>query len=1033
MAARTLRTARSIPMPACLQLTFMLAWIMTAFQALALDPARHLSQLHHTAWTLEDGAPPDVWALAQSRDGYLWLGTGSGLFRFDGVRFEKFQAAAGEQMPSLNVNALYADESGDIWIGFVSGDISRLHDGHLTNFKSGLPGAPVNQIVQDKNKVIWAALAGLDHGGGLVRFSDGKWQIVGKESGFSGGSTTSILPAKDGALWVASDTALFVLRPGTNRFEAVKEPLLGGNRILQAPNGRIWLSSGSRPGLRPVPVGPGNAGTDQGERLDPPVAPESASNHVIVDRDGTFWGTYQVGGVFRIVHPSTEAGNVPPVEALAEKLTLSDGLSSNIARPLLEDREGNIWVGTNLGLDRFRLTSVVAAPGIPATSRHGYFIARGEGGSVYVASSDMLFHAYPERSADIVAQLTAIPTFLAADRMSTIWLGLRDGLDRLANGQLWHVALPAEAHGIVGSWIQDDAATTCVSVLRNGVFCGRDGAWTKRALVVDAAHPAPTQLAYDSVGGIWLNYDDRLARFDQGEMHVFSAEDGLSIGGIDVVAPGTDDLLVGGEFGVARFDGLRFASLRSEQSPALSRITGIVETAHGDVWLNGIMGVVHVDRQDLLAAFTHPDQPLRTEIFDLRDGLPGVAQQDSHTQTALEASDGRLWFVTSHGIAWIDPRHLAHNAIPPPVSIRSVMANGREYLYPANLSLPKGTANIQIDYTALSLSIPERVRFRYRLDGVDTDWVDPGTRREAFYTKLEPGRYQFHLIAANNDGVWNTAGTTLTFVVPPTFMQSIWFKTILGLALCSGLWILYSVRLRQVSARMRGRLEERLAERERIARELHDTLLQGFQGLVLRFQAAAEQINPAHPARDAMETALDSADEILEEGRNRVFDLRTQAITEISQAFADIARRLLAGSTVDFSVIVEGRVRALHPVVQEEITRIGQEALANAVRHARPEAIEVLIAYSAHYIRLSVRDNGIGIEPGILKDGGRQHHFGMIGMRERALKVRGSFAIKSRPGAGTEIILSVPASVAYVQTGHRGLIRAQRKRLFEAR
>jgi signal transduction histidine kinase/ligand-binding sensor domain-containing protein len=992
-----------------------LASAMSAPRAFALDPTLDLLQMHHTCWTIEDGAPPDVWALAQSPDGYLWLGTGSGLFKFDGVRFEKLQLPAGEHLPSFNVNAIYADGTGDVWIGFVSGDISRLHAGHLKTFRPVLPGAPVYQIAEDRRGIMWAALKGLGHGGGLVRYSDGKWEVVGEGSGFTGGSTSSLVAARDGNLWVATETTLFVLRPGAKMFEVVGGPLRDGDRVLQAPDGGIWLSSGSSDGLRAVAPQSGNTGADSPERPAAPTPHAPASNHAIIDRDGTLWGTYPVGGVFRIARFATGNRGMVPTDRPIENFALSDGLSSDIARPVFEDREGNIWVGTNLGLDRFRPTNVVAAQGIPATSPNGYFIARGEGNSVFVASSDTLFRAHPDRPAEVIARFSSIPTFLAVDRSSAIWLGTRDGIQRLENGKLHPVPLPREANGIVGGWVQDDTGTICLSVLRTGVFCDIQGSWVRSPLRPDESQTAPTQIAHDNLGGTWLNYDDELARIDERGFRAYSAADGLSIGGIDIVAAGVDDVLLGGEFGLARYDGRKFSSLRYESIPAFSRITGIVEASNGNTWLNGIMGVVRVKDSDLLAAFAGSKSPLQYKVFDLRDGLPGVAQEDSHSQTALEAADGRLWFVTSHGVAWIDPRHLTQNAVPPPVSIRSVVANGAVYPQPGDLSLPERTENVEIDYTALSLSIPERVRFRYRLDGVDRDWVDPGTRRVAFYTKLEPGRYRFHVVAANNDGVWNLTGATLTFVVPPTFMQSIWFKALLLAALCSLLWLLYAARLRQLSARMRGRLEERLAERERIARELHDTLLQGFQGLVMRFQAAAERIGTAHPARREIDDALDTADEILEEGRNRVFNLRAGAEPDIAEAFAAAARRLLDGAAIDFSVTVEGRVRLLHPIVQEEITRIGQEALANAVVHGQPDTIAVLVVYQAHEIRMSIRDDGVGLDPKTLADDGQHRHFGIIGMRERARKIHGQFALKSRPGAGTEINLSVPASVAYVQ------------------
>jgi signal transduction histidine kinase len=452
----------------------------------------------------------------------------------------------------------------------------------------------------------------------------------------------------------------------------------------------------------------------------------------------------------------------------------------------------------------------------------------------------------------------------------------------------------------------------------------------------------------------------------------------------------------------------------------LSRLTGIVTATTGDTWLNGINGVIRISAGDLAAAFARPDRGLRYIAYDMKDGLPGVAQQDSDTPTAVEGTDGRLWFVTSHGVAWLDPRHLVRNLVPPPVSIRSLITGDAEYRYPGSVSLTAGSSNLEIDFTALSLSIPQRVQFRYKLSGVDADWIDPGARRQAFYTNLGPGSYRFQVIAANNDGVWNQSGATVAITIPPTFLQSVWFKLLL---LACGLliaWLLYSLRVRQITDRLRGRLEERLSERERIARELHDTLLQGFQGLIFRFQGVIGRLQPENPVRDMMEHALDQADDLLTEGRNRVLDLRAgHADADLSEVIGHSAERIMVASAASFRIIVEGKPRRLHGIVHEEVSRIAEEALSNAARHASARSVEVSIAYRSANFALHIRDNGIGMSPHAHAAAGPGSHFGIIGMRERARKVGGVLAVSSSPAAGTEITLSVPATTAYA----RALIR----------
>jgi signal transduction histidine kinase len=697
-----------------------------------------------------------------------------------------------------------------------------------------------------------------------------------------------------------------------------------------------------------------------------------------------------------------------------DRFALRDGLTSNIVVPILEDREGNLWVGTNLGLDRFRAANAVAAPGIPLTSLAGYQAASG-GEGIYVASGDTLFRAYPNRPADTLARLAVPPSLLYADRGGTVWVSSDDGQKRLTGTRLARASFPAPVRGAISSETQDRDGANWIVVNGRELFKQVRGNWQRVSLPATPRIDVIRQVLADAENRIWLNCGARLIMVHGDRVEAFSERDGLSIGRIEIIATGPDELLVGGDFGLSRFDGRHFQTLRSERYPVLARVSGILQTVRGDSWINGISGVVRVATRDLDAAFANPGHGLPYKVFDLGDGLPGVAQQDGYEPTVVGDAAGRIWFVTSHGVAWIDPSRLARNALPPPITIRSLTADGREYPFRPRLDLPAGSENVQIDYTALSLSAPERVRFRYRLEGVDRAWVDPGARRQAFYTKLAPGLYRFHIIAANNDGVWNRAGADLSFRIRPYFTQSIWFAMLCGLLFVAALWMIYLLRLRQATARIRGRLEERLTERERIARELHDTLLQGFQGLVLRFQAVAESIPTAHLARQKLEDALVRAEQVLVEGRDRILDLRaTEEPSDLSQTFVAAGARLQLEPSASFRVVVEGRPRALHPVVLDEISRIGDEALFNARRHAQARSIEVVIVYHPRELRVLFRDDGVGIDPETLTAGGKTGHFGLVGMRERAKRIQGQLIVASRHGAGPQVGLTIPARVAYI-------------------
>ena len=973
----------------------------------ALDPQRGLGQLHHTVWTIEDGAPPDVWALAQSVDGYLWLGTGGGLYRFDGVRFEKFRPAGGDRMPSANINALFASADGDLWIGFEAGQISRLRRGRLLTFVPPMNGASVLQIAGCHNGDIWAALKSRDRGG-LVRHASGRWSSIGPDWGLPPGGVASVLAARDGSIWAATAGWLWMLRPGSRQFTRTDERALARARIMQAQDGRIWLSPGGALAIHPIAEALQPAGLQRSPIG--PISPslEGSGEPLLIDRDHVLWSARATGGVFRV---GGDTG--------LERFSLADGLSSDIASPLLEDREGNIWVGTNLGLDRFRQADAVAAPGLPRTSRRGFQAAAGRDGAVYVLTGDTLFKAHPDRAAEPIARFEGWPRSLHVDRAGQVWAGFDQGIARLEGKRFRFAALPEGVRGSATGWLEH-RGRLCVSILEQGIFCNYPEGWSKAPGPLGAVRSAPVQMVSDGRGRTWLNYEDHLVMLDGAHQASFFERDGLKIGSVDVVAAWGDDVYAVGDFGIARFDGKGFQTIRSDRDSRLSRLSGIALGSDGALWLNGIEGVVRIAATDLAAAFARPGNLPRSRLFDLDDGLPGVAQQDANTQTVVAAGDGRLWFVTSHGVAWIDPRHLSRNTLAPPVAITRLVSGGRSFATLAPIDLPSGTTSIQVDYTALSLSIPGRVRFRYRLEGVDAGWVDPGSRRQAFYTGLGPGRYRFRVIAANNDGVWNRAGATLTFVIPPTFWQSIWFKLIIAAALIAGGWLLYSLRMRQIASSVRRQLEERVRERERIARELHDTLLQGFQGLVYRFQSAIDMLPAKHRARADMEEALDLADAALAEGRDRVRDLRSEtADNDLAEHFAAAAVQAESAAASLLRIVTEGQPRALCPIVLSEILRIGDEAILNAIRHSGAQEIVVSIVYHSREFLLQIADNGIGIAPEVIARGGRHNHFGMKGMRERAEVVGGHFSIASRPGGGTQVTLTVPGSIAYEPKGRR--------------
>jgi signal transduction histidine kinase len=369
----------------------------------------------------------------------------------------------------------------------------------------------------------------------------------------------------------------------------------------------------------------------------------------------------------------------------------------------------------------------------------------------------------------------------------------------------------------------------------------------------------------------------------------------------------------------------------------------------------------------------------------------------------------------------IDPKNLPRNALAPPVHIENLIVDGKSYSPRQSLRLPPLGHDLEIDYTGLSLVVPQKVQFRYRLEGRDKDWQDPGTRRQAFYTDLSPGQYQFRVIASNNDGVWNTSGASLEFAIEPALYQTWWLRTAALIATLGIIAWVIRRRMQVVALNVQARLVERLDERERIARELHDTLLQGILSASLQLEVADRQIAADATAKPVVQRVSNLLRQLADESRHAVRHLRSQRSQEenLERALTQISSDLAAPRKVKFSVIVEGTPRSLRPVVRDETYRIGGEALANVFRHADASAVETVLEYGRDHFRLLVRDDGQGIDPEVLS-AGREGHFGLSGMRERARRIGAQLKIRTAAGAGTEIDLIVPSSAAFERPDPHG-------------
>lgn len=976
-----------------------------------------LAQFNHKAWTTADGAPADVWAMAQTPDGWLWFGAPTGLYRFDGIQFERVILEGLDPRRSRAISVLYASDSGALWIGYVYGGASLLKGGQFTHFDEaqGMGRGTVGSFAEDTRGATWAACADA-----LLRYDGRQWTRIGSDWGFPDAYAGSVFLDRRGTLWIAGEHEIFFLERQSQRFQStgIRVEDVDSVDFIESPDGRTFYANDTGIHALPAqPAGPVRATINN-----------SRTSYVrLIDRAGDVW---LVGSpnVRRLPFDPARGELLFKDHPDPDRFTTQDGLSDAVTKTILEDREGNVWITTSAGVDRFRPTNVHRLP--PAVGQLGsHALAPAEKGAVWIGAYAGLIGSSLDGLWKFDDRLRRIPvpgitrvTAVDTDADGKLWIAGPEGVWRQERDEHFRkIAEPPE--GTRGQQVHaltiDFNGNPWISVVRSSLFRYRNGAWERNGNLPALPDQRPQVHALDHDGRLWFGYRDcTLAVVEADRVRIFGAAEGLDLGAIFALHVGPHTV-VASERRVAVLDNGRFHVLTTPADPTvLEGVTGIIEAKSGDLWFNGFKGAVRVTAVDLDRAVQNRTYQLPFELFDAEDGFPGMAQRVRPMPTISEGSDGRIWFVGTLNVAVLDPRSLRRNTIPPPVAIRAITAGGRGYSTANALSLAAGTRDLQVDYTALGLSRPDRIHFRYQLDGFDERWIEAGSRRQAFYTNLDPGHYKFHVAAANESGAWNDSGAALDIVIPPTFVQTKGFVALCIAAALVLLWLAYALRVRRLTAGLRNRLEERVAERERIARELHDTLLQGVQGLILKFQDVTEEIPRDSPARQMMENALDRADDVLIEGRDRVKDLRISPASgpDLPSAIGAMGAELAKQKANRFNLSIEGTPRPLDPIVREETLRIAQEALGNAFRHARATKIETEIIYHRAELRLRFRDDGCGIDSSILKTG-RPDHWGLPGMRERAKKIRANLEVWSRQGAGTEIELRVPARIAYLTNG----------------
>ena len=989
----------------------------------------------HESWTFKEGAPESVEALAQTADGYLWLGTPSGLFRCDGIRFELFRSPFGVQLPSTNVSALFAPVTGGLWIGYRFGGFSFLKNGKLTNFlELPAPTGTVQGFAQDRHGILWAATMG-----GVWRFDGSRWQqnpaewnpqLQAAQVGFD----------RDGILWVLTYSKglefgrqLFYLLPDGREFDKAGDNL----HVV----GFTWDADYTVLTTHEKMPGEPGSGVELASSL--PAYPILKKNSdQILDRAHGIWLVLGDGVVLR--HADGE-----PLAEIVTKASRSNSQVYDIdpyAYARLIDHEGSVWMGDPNGVHRFSY-SPLTQPQLPKSDRAYFTVAADEGGVVWISNgsgngSSTLYHV-AHGKADFQREQGGLTTFAYGAPDKTFWFGGEGGLSHMVNGHLTRVELPpemADKAPALLSITQDGLGGMWVSFGRAGLYRLKDGVWTKKGGHSDLT--SGSLIAFtDNAGRVWFGFPkNRVEVLDRDGVQEFGPRDGVQVGNVLAIYGRGSEIWIGGEFGLQQFEHGRFHAIRSVDHEWLRGISGIVETANGDLWLNGLGGIMHVRRAEIAEALKNPAYEVSAERFGRREGLPGLPSQLGKMPTAIEGTDGRLWFTVYNGVVWLDPARASNRLAPPPVTIQSVSADDRGYGIDSPIRLPAHTASVQISYAAISLSDPEAIRFRYKLRETDKDWHEAPLSNSVSYRNLPPGSYHFVVNASDTNGLWSDNSATAEFTILPAFYQTNWFRALCAAAFLGLLWLVYQLRLRQLQREFNARIDERVGERTRIARELHDTLLQSFQGLMFSFQAARNLLpGRTEEAIRTLEGAIHKGDEAIAEGRDAIQGLRANPALEsnlerqLTAAGKELARSSSAeGETPAFQVTVEGARQPLSPLLQDEVYRIAREILRNAFHHACASRIEAEITYDRQFFGLRIRDNGKGINRKVLEAGARQGHWGLPGVRERAKRIGARLKLWSEPDAGTEAELTVPARIAYGTVYRRQGSRLFRKSKVES-
>ena len=953
-------------------------------------------------WDVSRGYPGGrIYGITQSKDGYLWIGTDRGLIRFDGWEFRAFTHVGPLRTPIDSVYALAGDWQGNLLVSTESLQRLRLRNEALEELPRmpGQPEDPLSAIYQERNQSILIATVRR----GMVVY-DGS--IFAPLNG-TRSDVTAAVEARDGTVWMGTATEGLSAYPDRGIISWSKH-LHHAKVNALLPFGEHGLWVGTDKGLLQWD------GKDAPGRFFGPARVQA----MIEDRQGNLWvGSTQ--GLFRIGSGTASHEAVP--------------YASDVVTSLFEDREGDVWVGTATGITRLRqrvLSTYALDSGAIET-----------GGALFADKQGTLWCARPGRGlVRIAGDQTGnfLPagdyTSLAGDGQ-TLWLGQKDGalLRVKLSTSPTHMSAKKELQlpqPIIALFKSREGALWA-GMQNEGVAEITDGHTTLHSKAGGLLLNTVTAIEQSRDGVMWVATASGVASLSHGHWKSLTAHDGLPPGRINcILVDGFGTVWVGANQGLAVIEkgNVRIPAWRS---PLLHEpVLGIAVDGDDFLWILTTNHVLRAKREELLNGDV---DSIFVRQFGAEDGLPGVPPSRT-SRSIVSDTGGRIWISMGNTLVMADPFRLRQPSAPTIVQFQNVSADERSIPLGDTVEIPAGHLRTVIRFTGLNLAAPDRVRFRYKLSDFDREWSEASSVREATYTNLSPGSYSFEVKASSIDGLWNGPTAAIALSLEPAVWQTVWFRSSAVLAILTLGFTAYHLRLRAMKRQWNLRFQERLDERTRIARDLHDTLLQSFQGLILRFQAVRDMLPEApESAGEALDVVIDRAAEAITEGRDAVQALRgEEEYDELGESLARIDHEFRCegpgsphmGRETSYRVLVEGTPRALHPVVRDDLYRIAREAVRNAFRHAKAKQIEVDIRYDDTAFRLRVRDDGSGIDPQVLHCGRLKGHYGLPGMRERATSIGGQFEIWSDVRRGTEIQITIPAMIAFKRfevAGNTGL------------